>query len=123
MSYEALLVHRATLLRLQESNVDGALASTWQPIRTALALRIDLSFSRRGKDPDWIAQAGRPSDRTGVAFFPKGSDVRPGDRIRVTKGPAGVFELQGSKDHVQGHLGDEHHIEVGVQEVALPLQS
>lgn len=121
MSYESLLVHRCTVLRLDEVNVDGSVNYTWVPTKMNVHLRIDLSFQRRGKDPDWIAEAGRPSDRTGVAFFLRGEAVMPGDRITMTTGPAGTFELQGSKDHVPGHLGDEHHLEIGVQEVAQPL--
>lgn len=118
MSFDALLVHRCNLMRLAESNQDGIASYTWSTIKRSIPLRIDLSFQRRGKDPDWISEAGRPTDRTGVAFFGPGLDVRPGDRIVMTHGPTGRFELQGSRDYVPDRYGDVHHIEIGVQEVA-----
>lgn len=121
MSLRSLLVHRAEVLRLATTNVDGAATYDWDSLGV-VPCRVDLSFIRSGKDPVWTPEAGRPADRTGVAFFAAGADVLPGDRIfMVAGGVEGTFELQGTLDFVQDRRGRTHHLECGVIEVAKPL--
>ncbi len=121
MALKTLLPHRCLVLRLQQRNVDGAPAYDWLPVATDEPCRVDLAF-RRSVDPRWSAEAGRPADRSGVAFFPPSAPVRPGDRIRLTRGGiSGTFKVMGALDEVTGRKGDLHHIEVGVEEVAQAL--
>lgn len=123
MSFRAMLKHRCHVLRMAESAVDGVPVVGYEPLRDSadqpIAYRcfLDLNFIRRGKDPQWTAEAGRPADRTGV-FFGEGSiPLRSGDRIQMTQGPAGTFLAEGAFDEAWTPSG-RHHIEIGVIEVA-----
>lgn len=122
MSFRSLLSQRCDILRMTTQDVDGAPVYDWGTHLTGIRCRVDLSFSRRGKDPEWSQEAGRVSDRTGVAFFLPGVDVQPGDRIVMTGGGInGTFSLEGALDTVIGRRGKVHHVECGVEEVATPL--
>jgi hypothetical protein len=81
---------------------------------------LDLGFIRQGKDPQWTPEAGRASDRSGVLFLGPTTAMRPGDRIRMTKGPSGTFQVEGAYDEAW-RPSDRHHIELGVVEVAKAL--
>lgn len=121
MSYRSLLVHRADVQRFDSVLVDGS--EQYLPKRVAVRLpcRIDLQYIRMGKDPQWTPEAGRPEDRTGVAMFLPGADVRTGDRLQMVRGPAGTFLVDGSVDEILGGRGRVHHLEVAVKEVPGPL--
>lgn len=142
MSYNSMLKHRGVVYRLQESNQGGYVSHEWKPVQVPqlddngdpmfddddepltqdLTVRcfLDLNFIRKGKDPMWTAEAGRPSDRTGVLFLTGKDDVRSADRIKMTRGPRGTFQIDGAIDEAWRPT-DHHHTEVGVQEVAQVL--
>lgn len=114
-----MLTHRGTLKRLTETTTDGVPTGIqWSTVKENVHCKIDTTFSRRGKDPMWTPEAGRKVDRMGVGFFYADEDVRPGDRIIMTHGPTGTFELDGAWDTPTDRRGDPHHHEVGVTEVA-----
>lgn len=69
----------------------------------------------------FVAEAGRPMDRTGTAFFLPHAKVTPGDRIKVTRGPSGEFAVEGQLTQVPGRRGETHHLEAAITEVATPL--
>lgn len=121
MSYDSMLAHVIEILRLKLSDNDGALAEDYEVIHTAVPARLDLNFLRRGRDQGNVLASGRATDRNGVLFLLPGVDILPSDRIRVTKGPTGTFEVEGSVDPVQDRWGETHHLEVGIREVAKPL--
>jgi|SRR5690242_6951124 hypothetical protein len=116
MSFKSLLKHRCEVIRLQETFIDGMPVHSWSVVATNVKLFLDLNFVRLGKDPTWTAEAGRPTTRTGVAFFLKGAPIKNGDRIRVTKGPTGTFTLEAAVDE-SWQPNQLHHLEVSVQEV------
>lgn len=119
MSYNALLVHRVTVKRLTETEVDGASTYDWHNVEVNERCRVDLNFQRHGKDPmQWTPEAGRATDKTGVAFFLPTANIRPGDRIVVTLGPTGTFLVEGAFEEILGRHGRVHHYEVGIKEVA-----
>jgi hypothetical protein len=120
VSFKGLLVHRCDVYRLDPQNVDGAASYSYAKVASDVRCRVDLSFLRAGKDQGWTPEAGRSSDRTGVAFFLTGANILPGDRILMKKGPTGTFLLEGTLDEVQDGL-KTHHLEVGVTEVAKAL--
>lgn len=142
MSYRAMLKHRGVVYRLQEINQGGYVSHSWMPVQIPLldengdpvldgsgqpetqdlTVRcfLDLNFIRKGKDPMWTAEAGRPADRSGVLFLTGTDDVRSADRIKMTKGPSGTFQIEGAIDEAWRPT-DKHHTEVGVQEVAQAL--
>ena len=122
MSYVGLLTQRCDVLRLNASNTDGAASYSWVVVASSIRVRTDLSYIRP-TDPNlgWIPEAGRPDDRVGTAFFLPDAIVRPGDRIRITRGPTGTFEVKGSLDTVIGRQGYTHHIEARIEEVAKAL--
>ena len=110
--------HRCTIERQTKTTVDGIVSSDWAPVATNEPCFIDLTFIRKGRDPQWTPEAGRPADRTGVGFFGPRSKVLVGDRIRMTRGPIkGTFLIDGAYDQISDDNGRLHHIEAGVREV------
>ena len=122
MAYSNLLKHRCAVLRLYETNQNGMPVTTWEIIEAGVKCYLDLNFIRKGKDPMWTPEAGRPSDRSGVMFVEAGADIRSGDRLRMTKGPAGTFSVEGAVDEAWQPT-KMHHLELGVVEVAKGLVS
>lgn len=116
MSYAAQLKHRCTLLELQTTFVNGVPQTLWQPVATGVRCFLDLNFIRRGKDPMWTPEAGRPSDRSGVCFLEPKAPAKSGYRIKMTKGPTGTFLIEGAVDEAWQPT-KLHHLEVGVVEV------
>jgi hypothetical protein len=120
MSLRALLTHRCTVKRGETTVVDGVAAYTWKIVKTGVRCRVDLTFIRMGKDPQWSPEAGRSPDRTGVAFFFPDAPVKVGYRFTMTAGGIeGTFEIQ-DIDHTQG-TRRTHHLECGIQEVPGPI--
>lgn len=119
MSYAGLLGHRVTIYRLTQGDVDGQTSYTWDIVATNVPAFVDTSFIRIGKDPTWTEEAGRSPDRSGVAFFKYAANVNPGDRVQVTRGPAGQFEII-SKDPVWAPTRASH-VECGIAEVSSQL--
>jgi hypothetical protein len=116
MSYSSMLKHRCTLLELRESFVNGVPSSTWVEVATAVRCFLDLNFLRKGKDPMWTPEAGRPGDRSGVCFLADSAPIKSGMRIKMTKGPTGTFLIEGAVDEAWQPT-KRHHFEVGVIEV------
>lgn len=120
MAYETLLDHRCTLLELDPTNVDGAPSYTWKTVARNVKCRVDLTWTPPGMNM-FVAEAGRPMDRTGTVFFEARARVQPGQRIVTTKGPEGTFTVDGQLLRVPGRRGETHHIEAAVTEVAQAL--
>ncbi len=116
MSYGGMLKQRCTVKFLQEGFVNGVPTSVWVERATGVKCFLDLNFIRKGKDPMWTPEAGRPSDRTGVLFVAGSAVVKSGDRIVMTKGPAGTFQVEGAVDEAWRPTS-RHHLELGVTEV------
>lgn len=122
MSYASLLRHRCTLLRLDPVMVGGLAGASWTAIATNVRCFADLQFIRRGRDPVWTPESGRPSERHGVLFLHPGVNglVKSGMRVRLSRGPAGTFEIAGAIDEAwTPHR--LHHLECGIEEVGSPL--
>jgi len=120
VSYRSLLVHRVDVKRPDIGEVDGTDTLTWPTVASKVPCKLDLQYIRPGVDPQWTPEAGRATDRTGVAFFLAGANVKAGDRLLVVKGPTGVFLCEGAVDEAQHRKGGSHHLEVGVREVPGP---
>ena len=120
MSYRSLLKHRCTIIELTMTATDGSPVSTWTTKAEDIRCFLDLGFIRRGKDPIWTPEAGRPADRSGVIFLGGDAPITSGDRIIMTKGPSGTFEVQGAFDEAW-RPSSRHHIEIGVIEVATQI--
>jgi hypothetical protein len=120
MSYRTMLKQRCTIRRLVEGTTNGYSTFQWVTVEAGVACFLDLNFIRQGKDPMWVPEAGRPADRTGVWFGMPNVDVRSGDQLVMTKGPAGTFQIEGAVDQVW-RPGDYHHLEIGVKEVGRPV--
>lgn len=119
MSYKTLLSHRCDLYDIVSTDNDGSPLASYQKINDRpIRCRVDLSFSRPGKDSLWMGTAARVEDRMGVMFFMLDAPLKAGMRAVMTKGPVeGVFQLKGSIDVVAG-FNTGSHIEVGVMEVS-----
>lgn len=122
MSFNSMLAHRCTLYDSVESSSAGSSTYSWVAVATDVPCFIDLNFLRKGKDMMWVEAAGRPQDRTGVIFF-KGSEnrVKSGQRIDITKGPNGMFSIEGALDEAWTPR-KRHHLEFGVIEVATVIK-
>lgn len=123
MSYAGLLPHRGMLQEPETRQVDGVATYDWVTVATNVPCRVDLTFIRRGKDPQWTPEAGRVEKRTGVGFFKSDAPIKPGQRLIVNDsyGISGTFRLDGNVEEVIGRRGKIHHKEVGVEEVPGPL--
>lgn len=122
MSYKAMLRHRCTVKRLQETFVNGMPVHNYVVVATGVRCFIDLNFVRLGKDPTWTVEAGRPSDRTGVGFFMGSAPIQNGDRITITRGPTGTFSLEAAVDEAW-RPSSKHHLEVSIKEVPRQLNA
>lgn len=135
----ALYTSVAAVLRLQPSlQPGGGMTAAWLQVTDILdpfvitpgliACRLDLQFTRPGKDAPMPLVAGRAPDRVGVLFYDMPADVsglplvKAGDRFQMVSGPiAGTFELRQAPEVAQDYLG-AGHAESQVIEVAQALQ-
>lgn len=115
-----MLKMRLDIYRLSPGQTDGMSTQSWNEVETGVPCFVDLQYIRMGKDPMWTPEAGRPSERTGVAFMKPSVPVHSGDRFFVTRGPAGWFSLEGADDFVWTPR-EFHHRELGIKEVGSPL--
>lgn len=120
MSFRGLLKHRCDIYDLNKTAVDGALELQYVRVAKNVKCNLDLSFIRKGKDPMWTPEAGRPSDRTGVMFILPTVEIKSGQRIEMTRGPVGKFEILGAIDLIY-RFEKPHHYEIGVIERATSL--
>lgn len=129
----------AAVLRLTPTlQAGGGMSVTWAQLTAELdpyvvtpgliACRLDLQFTRPGKDAPMPLVAGRAPDRTGVLFYdmPTGPSGLPlilaGDRFQMVSGPIfGVFEMRQIPEAAQSYTGAAH-CENQVIEVSQALQ-
>lgn len=135
-----MLAHRAKILELTQSEINGYPVHQWKPVQTqaldpstdeplfdedgepvmidlVVPCFLDLNFIRKGKDPVWTPEAGRASDRSGVGFFRGDAPLTAASRIQMVKGPEGTFSVEMAVDEAWTP-NRKHHLEVGVTEVA-----
>lgn len=118
MSFQALLSHRCDIYDLVSNDNDGSPITSYQKINDRpVPCRLDLQFSRQGKDSLWMGTAARTEDRMGVMFFNLNAPIKVGVRVVMLKGPEGSFQLKGSIDEAMG-FKKPSHLEVGVMEVS-----
>lgn len=118
MSLKSLMSHRCDLYDLVSTDNDGSPVTRYQKVNPKpVRCRIDLTFTRPGKDSLWMGTAARVEDRMGVMFFMLDTPIKAGMRIVMTRGPEGIFQLKGSIDPVAGFVKGSH-LEVGVMEVS-----
>jgi hypothetical protein len=122
MSYAGMLRHRCEVLRLTETFLNGSPIHSWTVVAGNIPCFVDLNFVRLGKDPTWTPEAGRPTTRTGVGFFGRVAPIRSGDRLRMTKGPSGVFAIEAAIDEAW-QPERRHHLEVSLKEVPQSLHT
>lgn len=120
MSFLGLLKHRCDIYDLNQTVVDGAVELQYVRVAKNVKCYLDLSFIRKGKDPMWTPEAGRPADRSGVLFLNSTDNVKSGQRIEMTRGPVGQFAIEGAIDLLY-RRDKAHHYEVGVTERATSL--
>jgi hypothetical protein len=129
----------AQVLRLQPVlQAGGGMSVSWAALTDILdpyldtpgqlACRLDLQFTRPGKDAPMPLVAGRAPDRTGVMFCDMPTDVsglpliKAGDRFQMVSGPiAGTFEVRQVPEVAQDYIGAAH-AEFQVIEVSQALQ-
>ena len=75
-----------------------------------------MNFIRSGKDAVWTPESGRGTERYGVGFFLGNEPLKPGDWIKMTRGPTGVFSLEAAVDEAW-RPEENHHLEVGLREI------
>lgn len=129
----------AQVLRLQPTLQDGGgMSVSWSAVTDILdpflstpgqiACRLDLQFTRPGKDAPMPLVAGRAPDRVGVMFCDMPADasglplLKAGDRFQMVSGPiAGTFEVKQVPEIAQDYIGASH-AEFQVIEVSQALQ-
>lgn len=120
MSFRSLLKHRCTIMRADVDLDTGSPVYNWVDVKTNVMCRLDLNFVRMGKDQLWTPEAGRSTERSGVIFFLPTAPIKPGDWVKITKGPKGIFSLEAAVDEAWGQ-SDVHHFEIGAKEVPQQL--
>ena len=121
-----LFSSRVKVQRLQLTIESGRTAEhDWVDQEGILAnfrCRIDLLFSRPGKDAPPAYEAGVAQDRMGVMFCSSKIPILAGDRIVTLSGPVtGTFELKVVPDFALD-FNSAHHIEVQVVETNQTLE-
>lgn len=116
LSYRSMLKHRVTIMRQTVDLASGSPVYGWTEVKTNVRCFMDLNFIRHGKDAVWTPESQRSTERQGVAFFMGDAPLKIGDWLKVTKGPQGVFSLEGGIDEAW-KPERKHHLEVGVKEV------
>lgn len=129
----------AQVMRLQPTlQAGGGMAVVWSVVTDILdpylvtpgliACRLDLQFTRPGKDAPMPLVAGRAPDRVGVLFYDMPTDasglplIKAGDRFQMVSGPiTGTFEMRQVPEMAQDYLGAAH-AENQVIEVSQALQ-
>lgn len=127
------------MLRLTpQLQAGGGMSVTWQPVTDILdpyigtpgliSCRLDLQFTRPGKDAPMPLVAGRAPDRTGVMFCDMPADasglplLKAGDRFVMVSGPVyGTFEVRQVPEIAQDYIGAAH-AEFQVIETSQALQ-
>lgn len=117
MSYRSLLKMRCSILELVETQQDGMPVHSWQTTQVDVRCFADLLFfNGPDNDPLWTADAAKPENRSGKLFLAPNAIVEPGNRIKITRGPSGTFEVQGAVDEAWTPRG-LHHLECYVVEI------
>jgi hypothetical protein len=116
----------AQVLRLQPVLTSGGgMSVSWSAVTDILdsylatpgliACRLDLQFTRPGKDAPQPLVAGRAPDRVGLLFYDMPADasglplLKAGDRFQMVSGPvAGTFELRQAPEVAQDYIGASH---------------
>jgi len=130
----------ASVLRLSQKFLpSGSMSLSWNEILDMadpywgipgqIQCRLDLQFTRPGKDVQMPLVAGRAPDRVGLLFFDPFPDdsgrllVKSGDRIVMLSGPVtGTFQLNQIPESALDYIG-AHHIETQVVEVSQALEA
>ena len=92
VSILSALQHRATIERSTEAMVDGSPVRSW----AVVGVRTPVLYSRESVvlDPSDGSER-REATQTGLLFTLPTADVRPSDRIHITRPPlSGSFEVE-----------------------------
>jgi hypothetical protein len=88
----SVLQHRATVERSTETLIEGSPVRTWAV--TMVRAPVLLSRDEAVTDPTWTASQAREAGARCTLFASASIDIRPGDRVHVTRPPmAGSFEV------------------------------
>lgn len=141
-----MLAHRAKLLELIETEMNGYPVHAWNPVQVqqkdsdtdellwddsptntvptmadlVFPCFLDLFLVRKGMDPVWTPEAGRGADRNGVLFCQSDVPITAASRVLMVKGPSGTFAADMSVDEAWKPEA-LHHLEIHVGEVAQQL--
>lgn len=116
----------AQVMRLQPTfQPGGGMVVSWSAVTDILdayigtpgqlACRVDLQFTRPGKDAPMPLVAGRAPDRVGVLFCDMPTDasglplLKAGDRFVMVSGPVtGTFQVNQVPEVAQDYVGAAH---------------
>lgn len=83
MSIYSVLQHRATVTRSTTTLVNGAPVYAWNVV----SVRTPVLYSTDNTefDPAWTATQRREADQRGTLFATATADIKPGDRLTITR--------------------------------------
>lgn len=122
MSARTMCSMRCRVWRLSVTDVDGAPSYEWAVVATGIPVRVDVFGSSTVAGATFVVEAGTASDLQGTAFFLADHPCRAGDRIEMTRGFEGKFQLGGKFVKIFQRRGRIHHFEVEITEVAKILE-
>lgn len=111
----SVLRHRATVRRGTTAVVSGQSVTTWHTVAYDVPCLLDVG-TRSLPEPSYTAEQQRTLDRSGTLFALPAADVKPGDRVVLTRGASGTFLVKPDPATVSTLTG-AHHKEFRVEEV------
>jgi hypothetical protein len=114
VTIRGVLRHRAIVKRPSTTIVDGESVIIWAAVTTDLPCLLDVGTASM-PEPTYTAEQQRTLDRSGTLFTLPTSDVKPGDRVVLTRGQSGTFLVKPDPATVSTLTGP-HHREFRVEE-------
>jgi hypothetical protein len=103
MSIYSVLRHQARVSRSVRTFDDGQAAYSWTTVGENVAVLLDASKREDGEEFEF-----EKADRVGLLMSAPDADLRPGDRLTMTRGPVGTFVLKGDPADIPTLHGFSH---------------
>jgi hypothetical protein len=115
VSIRNILRHRAQVKRASTTVVSGMPTTTWNTILSDLPCLLDAGTQGQ-PEPQYTATQQTTLDRSGLLFALPTADLKPGDRVVLTRGQSGTFVIKPAPSNVST-LSGVHHREFRCEEV------
>jgi hypothetical protein len=115
MSIYGVLRHRCTIRRAGKITLNGSPINSWETIESDVPCLLD-AYAGQSEPTYSSGERTDFNDRSGRLLAAPGVDVRPGDRLVMTRGASGTFTVS-PDPAVISTLSGPHHAEFKVEQV------